>query len=98
MTMKVATVQEQTLLEKIRNLPPKKMAAVEGLINILGQHSPRSKVLSVKPQSSWGDRMETMLVRFREGAKGYSEKEIENIVDEAVQAIRREERRKQKNN
>ena len=98
MTMKVATVREQTLLEKIRNLPPKKMAVVEGLINILGQHSPRRKVLSIRPRSAWSDRIEKVLVRFREGSKGYSEKEIENIVDEAVQAVRREERRKQKNN
>jgi addiction module RelB/DinJ family antitoxin len=47
-------------------------------------------------QDPWSTRMRRVIDRLREGAKGYSEKEIEKIVDEAVAAVRREDREKRK--
>ena len=50
----------------------------------------------VRPDQDWRARMRGAVDRLREGAKGYSEKEIEKIVDEALAAVRREEREKRK--
>jgi addiction module RelB/DinJ family antitoxin len=47
-------------------------------------------------QDPWSARMGRVVDRLREGAKGYSEKEIEKIVDDAVAAVRREGREKRK--
>ena len=47
-------------------------------------------------QDPWSTRMRRVVDRLREGAKGHSEKEIEKIVDEAVAAVRREDREKRK--
>lgn len=53
---------------------------------------------AVRPESQapWSARMRRVTERLREGAKGYSEEEIEKIVDEAVTAVRREDRKKRK--
>lgn len=41
---------------------------------------------------AWAREMEEVLTEFRQGASGYSEAEIEQIVDEAVEAVRRGQR------
>lgn len=54
------------------------------------------KAARPETQDSWSARMRRVTERLREGAKGYSEEEIEKIVDEAVTAVRREDRKKRK--
>ena len=54
------------------------------------------KVVRPELQEPWSNRMRKTLAKLREGAKGHSEKEIEQIVDEAVKAVRREEKHKKK--
>jgi transcriptional regulator with XRE-family HTH domain len=58
----------------------------------------KSKVQkAIRPeQDPWSVRMRKVVDRLREGAKGYSEEEIERIVDEAVAAVRREDSEKRK--
>lgn len=92
-------MQGQTLLEKIHCLPSEKIAVVEYLVDFLSKR-PQNKRGTIKAtaQSLWSSRMKKVLAQFQESAKGYSEEEIENIVNKAVQATRREERGKQKNN
>lgn len=54
----------------------------------------KSKVERAVRPEPWGERAKRVLSRTRERAKGYSEAEIEKIADDAVQAVRREEKRK----
>lgn len=71
----------------------------ETIKNVIDAMIVKNKVRqAVRPDShdEWSARMRRVVNRFREGAKGYSEKEIEKIVDEAVEAVRREERHKRK--
>jgi len=50
---------------------------------------------ALKPQSEepWESRMRQTLTRLRRNAKGYSEEEILQIVDKAVEAVRNEEKK-----
>lgn len=56
----------------------------------------KNKVLdAIKParQEPWEARMRKTLSKLRKSAEGYSEKEIIKIVDEAVEAVRLEEKK-----
>jgi len=50
---------------------------------------------AIKPASElpWEERMQQTLARLRKRAQGYSEQEIMQIVDEAVEAVRLEEKK-----
>lgn len=54
----------------------------------------KSKVERAIRPEPWGERAKRLLSTTREKAKGYSEEEIEKIANDAVQAVRREEKRK----
>ena len=64
--------------------------------NLIDAMIVKSKVQKAVRPDEWSARMRRVTERLREGAKGYSEKEIEKIVDEAVTAVRREEKRQRK--
>ena len=72
----------------------------ETIKNVIDAMIVKSKVRqAVKPKDSddeWSARMRRVVGRMREGAKGYSTQEIEKIVDEAVAAVRREDKRRRK--
>jgi len=98
MASKGTIMQEQRLLEKIYCLPSEKIAVVESLVDFLYKRPQKGqRAVGARAQNSWNDRMRKVLAQCQEGAKGYSEEEIENIVSKAVQLVRREERGKQKN-
>ena len=46
---------------------------------------------------AWSKEMRKVVTELRKGAKGYSEKEIDNIVNEAVMAVRAEEKTRRRN-
>jgi len=48
-------------------------------------------VINQKKEGPWEDRMRQTLSKLRKRAKGYSEEEIMQVVDQAVQAVRLEE-------
>ncbi len=48
-------------------------------------------VIKPKKEGPWEDRMRQTLSKLRKRAKGYSEDEIMQVVDQAVQAVRLEE-------
>ena len=50
-----------------------------------------------KTDTAWSKEMRKIVSEFREKAKDYSEDEIDNIVDEAVQAVRVKESRREDN-
>lgn len=46
------------------------------------------KVMKPKAQKSWSERFRDITDRLAEGAKEYSQDEIDNVIDEAVKAVR----------
>ena len=44
----------------------------------------------------WSKEMKSVVSEFRKGAEEYSDDEIENIVDEAVNAVRAQDDRKER--
>ncbi len=48
------------------------------------------KAIRPAEETSSGERLKKILKKFREKSKGYSEEEIEKIVDKAVKSVRRQ--------
>jgi transcriptional regulator with XRE-family HTH domain len=66
------------------------------IVNLIDAVIIKTKVQqAIKPASElpWEERMRQTLNRLRKRAEGYSEKEIMQIVDEAVEAVRLEEKK-----
>ena len=55
------------------------------------------EIMPSKTDTAWSKEMRKIVSEFREKAKDYSEDEIDNIVDEAVQAVRVKESRREDN-
>jgi len=52
------------------------------------------EVMPAKRDTAWSKEMRKVVSEFRKGAEGYTEEEIESIVDEAVKAVRSEKKQK----
>jgi transcriptional regulator with XRE-family HTH domain len=66
------------------------------IVNLIDAVVIKAKVQqALKPVSelSWEERMQQTLARLRKRAQGYSEQEIMQIVDEAVETVRLEEKK-----
>ncbi len=66
------------------------------IVNLIDAVIIKTKVQqAIKPASElpWEERMQQTLGRLRKRAQGYSEQEIMQIVDEAVEAVRLEEKK-----
>jgi transcriptional regulator with XRE-family HTH domain len=66
------------------------------IVNLIDAVIIKTKVQqAIKPASElpWDERMRQILARLRKRAQGYSEQEIMQIVDEAVEAVRLEEKK-----
>ncbi len=66
------------------------------IVNLIDAVIIKTKVQqAIKPAGElpWEERMQQTLARLRKRAQGYSEQEIMQIVDEAVEAVRLEERK-----
>ncbi len=66
------------------------------IVNLIDAVIIKTKVQqAIKPASElpWEERMQQTLARLRKRAQGYSEQEIMQIVDEAVEAVRLEKRK-----
>ncbi|MGD8444121.1 MAG: helix-turn-helix transcriptional regulator [Desulfobacterales bacterium] len=66
------------------------------IVNLIDAVIIKTKVQqAIKPTGElpWEERMQQTLARLRKRAQGYSEQEIMQIVDEAVEAVRLEERK-----
>lgn len=80
-------MNEQTLMEKIRTLRPERIAEVEDFVDFLRQ----SESISAKTDPNWSAEMREVVSELRQGAKGCSDAEIEDIVREAIAAVSAEE-------
>ncbi len=77
----------QTLMEKIRALPPERIAEVEDFVDFLRQR----EIMSPNIDLNWSVEMREVVSELRHGATGCSDEEIEDIVCEALEAVRTEE-------
>ena len=52
------------------------------------------QIMPSRSDAAWSKQMRSVLDEFRQGAAEYSDDEIENYVDEAVDAIRKDGKRR----
>lgn len=85
-----------SMFKEVEHMGEDERETVKKVIDAMIVKNKVQKAVRPETQDTWSMRMRRVVERLREGAKGYSEKEIEKIVDEAVEAVRREERQKRK--
>lgn len=84
------------LFEKFREVERMDVENKKMIVNLIDAVIIKTKVQqALKPanEQPWEDRMRQTLSRLRGRAKGYSEEEIMQMVDKAVEAVRLEEKK-----
>lgn len=92
-----ARILDRKLLEQFEMLSqmnPHDKDAVQTIIESMIIKSRLEEVMPPKSDTAWSKEMRKVVSEFRKGAEGYSEEEIDNIVDEAVSAVRAEKKHK----
>ncbi len=92
-----ARILDRKLLEQFEMLSKMNPHDKEAVMTILESVILKNRIQEVlHPMSdkAWTKEMSTVVSEFRKGAEGYSEEEIESIVDEAVTAVRAEEKQR----
>ena len=94
-----AKILDRKLLEQfelISKLNAKDKDAVKTILESVIIKSRMEEVMPSRRDDTWSTEMRQMVSEFREGAESYSDEEIENIVDEAVNAVREQDNRKER--
>lgn len=87
-------VLERKLLEQfemIKKLNPHDRHAIETIIESMIIKNRLEAIMPPKTDTIWSREMEKVVSELRKGAEKYSDEEIDEIVDEAVKAVRAEE-------
>jgi transcriptional regulator with XRE-family HTH domain len=95
-----ARILDSKLLEQfelLSQMNPHDKDAVQTIIESMIIKNRLEEVMPTKSDTAWTKEMRKVVSEFRKGAEGYSEEEIENIVDEAVAAVRAEKKHKRVN-
>jgi transcriptional regulator with XRE-family HTH domain len=90
-----AKILDRELLEQfeaISTMDPHDKDAIKTILESMIIKSRLENVLPYKKDTAWTKEMREVVSKLRQGAAQYSEEEIESIVDEAVMAVRREEK------
>jgi transcriptional regulator with XRE-family HTH domain len=90
-------ILDRKLLEQfelLSQMNPHDKDAVQTIIESMIIKSRLEEVMPPKSDTAWTKEMRKVVSEFRKGAQGYSEEEIDNIVDEAVAAVRAEKKHK----
>ncbi len=82
--------------EMLSKINPHDKEAVETIIEGIIIKSRLEEVMPPKADTAWSKEMQKVVSELRKGAEGYSEEEIESIVDEAVEAVRQEGKRRRR--
>lgn len=85
-----------TMFKEAEDLEQDERETIKKVIDAMIVKNKVEKVIKPELQEPWSNRAKKVLSTFREKTKGHSEKEIDQIVDEAVKAVRREEKHKNK--
>jgi transcriptional regulator with XRE-family HTH domain len=83
-----------TMFKEAEDLGEEERETIKKVIDAMIVKNKVERVVKPELREPWSNRMRKTLANLREGARGRSEEEIEQVVDEAVQAVRREPRKK----
>jgi transcriptional regulator with XRE-family HTH domain len=92
-----ARLFDRKLLEQFETIARLNPHDKDALMTIIESVIIKNRIQEVLPPMSdtvWTKEMRKVVSEFRKGAEGNSTEEIESIVDEAVSAVRTEEKRK----
>jgi transcriptional regulator with XRE-family HTH domain len=85
-------IKDRELLEQfeqISMLTPQDKEALKTVIESMIIKSKLQQIIPSQTDAAWSKEMRSVVAEFRKGAEDYSDKEIESIVDEAVDAVRK---------
>lgn len=82
------------LFKEVEGMDQENKGMIKNLINAVIVRNKVQGVLKPAYEEPWEDRMRKTLSKFRKRAKGYSEEEILQIVEDAVKAVRVEEEKR----
>jgi len=85
-------IQDRELLEQfeqISMLTPQDKEALKTIIESMIMKIKLQQIIPSQTDAAWSKEMRSVVAEFRKGAKDYTDKEIESIVDEAVDAVRK---------
>ncbi|MFH2061034.1 MAG: helix-turn-helix transcriptional regulator [Pseudomonadota bacterium] len=94
----LSQIQDLDLFEKfkeVEQMDAENKNIIRSLIEAIIIKIKVQNVMKSKKEEPWEDRMRQTLTKLRKRAKGYSEEDIMQIVDKAVQAVRLEEQNAQ---
>ncbi len=78
--------------EMVTKMNPHDKDAIKTILESMILKSKLEDIMPSRPDTTWSKEMRKVVSELRKGAEGYTEEEIESIVDEAVMAVRVEER------
>lgn len=90
----LSQIEDLDLFEKfkeVERMDAESKDMIKSLIEAVIIKNKVQNVIRPKKEEPWEDRMRQTLTKLRKRAKGYSEEEIMQVVDQAVQAVRLEE-------
>ncbi len=79
--------------KEVERMDPENRKMIVNLIDAVIIKTKVQKAIKPASELPWEERMQQTLGRLRKRAQGYSEQEIMQIVDEAVEAVRLEEKK-----
>ena len=85
-------IQDKELLEQfeqISMLTPQDKEALKTVIESMIIKSKLQQIMPARTDAAWSKEMRSVVTEFRNEAKHYSDKQIESIVDEAVDTVRK---------
>jgi transcriptional regulator with XRE-family HTH domain len=92
----LSQIQDLDLFEKfkeVERMDAESKNIIKSLIEAIIIKNKVQDVIKPKKEDPWEDRMRQTLSKLRKRAKGYSEDDIMQIVDQAVRAVRLEEQK-----
>ena len=95
-----AKILDRKLLEQfemVSRLSPADKDAVKTILDSMIIKSRLEEVMPVRTDLTWSTEMRQVVSEFRKGAEAYSDDEIDDIVNEAVSAVRQDESREGQN-
>jgi hypothetical protein len=78
--------------KEVERMDPENKKMIVNLIDAVIIKTKMQQAIKPAGELPWEERMRQTLARLRERTQGYSEQEIMQIVDEAVEAVRLEEK------
>jgi transcriptional regulator with XRE-family HTH domain len=95
-----AKILDQKLLKQFELISSMDLHDQYAIKTILESMILKSRIEDVLPShkdETWSKEMRTVVAELRKGASTYSDEEIDDIVDEAINAVRSEEKHRSKN-